>query len=215
MPEGIIKIWADNGYGRMVSRRQWNENPRIPSLPSPADSGPHGLYYHVTFHDLQASSHLTLLGVSPKLIAQELTAAFETGADRYLLVNCGNIRMHLYMLDLVHKLWQDGRVNLQKWESEFGQRFFESAPGAALACYHQYFDTVIQYGPHQDDRAGEEFYHHPCREIITHWLKAPAKNRKFHYFGQLVKNPLRNRSNGSKKSVRKISPVGIPCIKFV
>jgi hypothetical protein len=187
-PEGIIKIWADNGYGRMVSRRQWNDNPRVPSLPGANDSGPHGLYYHVTFHDLQASSHLTLLSVPPELIAQELSTAFNAGADRYLLVNCGNIRPHLYMLDLVRKLWLDGRVDLQQLHSEFGERFLESTPAAALACYRQYFETTIAYGPHADDRAGDEFYHHPCREIITHWLKGAAEEPEVSLFwaaGQL------------------------------
>lgn len=33
LPEDVIKIWADNGYGKMVSRRQNNHNPRIPALP--------------------------------------------------------------------------------------------------------------------------------------------------------------------------------------
>ena len=107
-PEGIIKIWADNGYGRMVSRRQWNENPRVPALPGANDTGPHGLYYHVTFHDLQASSHLTLLSNPPELVVEELDAAFRSGADHFLLVNCGDVRPHLYMLDVVEKLWSEG-----------------------------------------------------------------------------------------------------------
>jgi hypothetical protein len=170
-PEGVIKIWADNGYGKMVSRRQWNENPRVPSLPAPNEAGPHGLYYHVTFHDLQASSHLTLMTNPPELIARELLSAFEAKADEFLLVNCGNIRPHLYMLDVVAKLWNDGIIDIAQNDREFGKRFFASAPQVALACYRKYFETAIQYGPHEDDRAGEEFYHHSCREMITHWVK--------------------------------------------
>src|SRR5699024_11099507 len=33
LPADVIKIWADNGYGKMVSRRQGNDNPRVPALP--------------------------------------------------------------------------------------------------------------------------------------------------------------------------------------
>ena len=29
LPDDIIKIWADTGYGKMVSRRQGNANPRV------------------------------------------------------------------------------------------------------------------------------------------------------------------------------------------
>ena len=31
LPEDVITIWADNGYGKMVSRRQANHNPRVPA----------------------------------------------------------------------------------------------------------------------------------------------------------------------------------------
>ena len=33
IPEDVILIWADNGYGKMVSRRQGNHNPRVSALP--------------------------------------------------------------------------------------------------------------------------------------------------------------------------------------
>ena len=51
LPEDVITIWADNGYGKMVSRRQGNHNPRVPALP-PADlrDRNHGTYYHVSFY---------------------------------------------------------------------------------------------------------------------------------------------------------------------
>ncbi|MFC6658268.1 glycosyl hydrolase 115 family protein [Roseibium salinum] len=99
-PPGVAKIWSDNGYGRMVSRRQGNHSMRIPSLPQPDEDGPHGIYYHATFHDLQASSHLTMLPVSTVLLVDELETAFEAGADDVLLINCGNVRPHVFTLDV-------------------------------------------------------------------------------------------------------------------
>ena len=56
IPEDVIKIWADNGYGKMVSRRQGDEDPRVYALPTDSDHGRHGIYYHVSFYDLQAAS---------------------------------------------------------------------------------------------------------------------------------------------------------------
>ena len=57
----IIKVWADNGYGKMCTRRQGNHGARVPSLPAKGDTGSHGVYYHISFHDLQAASHMTTL----------------------------------------------------------------------------------------------------------------------------------------------------------
>ncbi|HYH02250.1 MAG TPA: glycosyl hydrolase 115 family protein [Bacillota bacterium] len=171
LPDGVIKIWADNGYGKMVSRRHGNYNPRVPALPDPEESGPHGVYYHVTFHDLQASSHLTLAANPPELIIQELGAALQSGADEYLLVNSGNIRPHLYTLDLARCLWRDGRADMTVHDREFGMRYFPAAVQRVMECYQQYFQCTIAYGPNRDDRAGDEFYHHPLRAMISHWMQ--------------------------------------------
>jgi hypothetical protein len=171
VPEGVIKVWSDNGYGKMVSRRQGNHNPRVPSLPRESERGPHGLYYHVTFHDLQASSHLTMLANPPELVNEELGAALRAGAGEYLLVNCGNIRPHVLLLDLVAKAWDRGQVDARKHVTDFSARFFPSAPEETADCYRRYFQTTIRYGKNEDDRAGEEFYHHPARRIVDHWLK--------------------------------------------
>lgn len=179
VPDGVIKVWADNGYGKMVSRRHGNLNLRVPALPQAGDAGKHGVYYHVTFHDLQASNHLTLFPSPPELIAAELGAAFEAGASEYVLLNCGNIRPHLCTLDLVAELWQDGGADPKAQLDRYVRRMFgdggEQGEAQAVAgLFRSYFDSTIAYGPHPDDRAGDEFYHHPAREIVGHWLRGAA-----------------------------------------
>lgn len=129
VPAHVVKIWADNGYGKMVSRRQWNRNPRVYSLPSAQDEGPHGLYYHLTFHDLQASNHLTMLPNPPEFVNWELNLAFQAGADEFLILNSGNIRMHTYTLDLVSRIWRDGDIDVQKQGEEFATVYFPQAAG--------------------------------------------------------------------------------------
>ena len=68
LPEEVIKIWADNGYGKMVTRRQGNHNPRIPSLPATDFESAHGIYYHASFYDLQAANHMTMLPNPPEFV---------------------------------------------------------------------------------------------------------------------------------------------------
>ena len=171
VPEGVIKIWADNGYGKMVTRRQGNENYRIPSLPAVNETGEHGIYYHITFHDLQASNHLTMFPSPPELIKEELEKAFDVGALSYLLLNSGNIRMHLYPLDIVSELWNHGTINIEKHLQTYSERLFSTQNKEIAKLYKKYFENTIFYGPNSDDKAGDEFYHHPARKIIGHWLQ--------------------------------------------
>ncbi|MHA6483451.1 glycosyl hydrolase 115 family protein [Paenibacillus sp. strain BS8-2] len=171
IPDDIIRIWADNGYGKMVSRRHNNHNLRVPSLPTIEDRGNHGIYYHVTFHDLQASNHLTLFPMPASFIKKELEGAFQSGASSYLLVNSGNIRQHVYTLDLMRELWNYGSVNDDEHLSAFVRRMYSSNHDEIAELHRAYAECAIAYGPNEDDRAGDEFYHHPAREIVGHWLQ--------------------------------------------
>lgn len=171
LPEDVIKIWADNGYGKMVSRRHGNINLRTPALPDQDDGGKHGIYYHVTFHDLQASNHLTMFPSSAAFIAEEVEAAFHAGAKEYVLVNSGNIRQHVYTLDLLSQLWNCGQVTVSEHLDPFVRKHFSGSHDGISSLYQRYSEHTIPYGPHRDDRAGEEFYHHPARRIIGHWLR--------------------------------------------
>ncbi|MCA0758085.1 glycosyl hydrolase 115 family protein [Paenibacillus sp. N4] len=174
IPDDIMKIWADNGYGKMVSRRNGNENLRVPALPAPGEKGKHGIYYHVTFHDLQASNHLTLFPADAELIRAEIEEAFRVGAKDYVLVNSGNIRPHIYTLDLVRELWMGGEANTEEHLRGFVSRMFYSKRAEISALYRDYARRTIPYGPNEDDRAGDEFYHHPARRIVGHWLQGKA-----------------------------------------
>jgi hypothetical protein len=171
LPDDVIKIWADNGYGKMVSRRHTNTNLRVSSLPEPGDVGKHGLYYHVTFHDLQASNHLTMYPGSASFIKQEIESALNAGADEYLLLNCGNIRPHVFALDLIRELWSIGTVDVDWHISQFISTYYSTNQEELKALYNSYSEAAISYGPHSDDLAGDEYYHHPARKIIGHWLQ--------------------------------------------
>ncbi len=170
LPEDIIKVWADNGYGKMVSRRHGNLNLRVPALPASSDHGKHGIYYHVTFHDLQASNHLTLFPGPASFVKDELESAFAAGADDYLLVNSGNIRPHVYMLNAVRELWSAGRMDADRHLERFVASYYGNGREELAELHRSFADAAIAYGPNADDWAGDEYYHHPARKIIGHWL---------------------------------------------
>lgn len=172
IPEDVIKIWADNGYGKMVSRRQENDNPRVPALPDPQSGGRHGIYYHVSFYDLQAANHITMLTNRQEFIRAELYTALKNGTDDFWLINSSNVKPHVYFLSLIAGLWAGEwsvdayQYVLQYFSSE------EASVGLRLAkCFDRYGECAVAYGEQEDEHAGEQFSNHGTRILATQWLR--------------------------------------------
>ena len=176
LPDDVIKIWADNGFGKMVSRRQENSNPRVPALPPEGDHSAHGLYYHASFYDLQAASHITMLPNSAAFVEQELKQALERGVDDYWLINCSNVKPHAYLLDYIAKLWQDGEADAEQHCLEYAKTYYGKQTAERVAtCLTDYAKAAISYGENEDDHAGDQFYNHVPRMLITHFISDHTK----------------------------------------
>ncbi|MGN1141572.1 MAG: glycosyl hydrolase 115 family protein [Oliverpabstia sp.] len=175
LPEDVIKIWADNGFGKMVTRRQENHNPRIYALPLEGDKGKHGIYYHVSFYDLQAANHITMLPNSPDFVKAELEAVLDHDVRDYWLVNCSNVKPHVYFLDFIAQIWRFGTVDVEAHRREYVSAYYGNenieSVSAGLADYPKF---ALQYGVHEDEHAGEQFANHVPRMLITQYLKDPA-----------------------------------------
>ena len=175
LPEDVIKIWADNGFGKMVSRRQGNANPRVTALPPLGDTGAHGLYYHASFYDLQAASHITMLPNSAEFVCEELTNALARGVDDYWLINCSNVKPHAYLLDYIAQLWQTGSCDPEGHRLAYAQDYYGKPNGLAVAkCLAGYADHAVLYGEHPDDHAGDQFYNHVPRMLMTQFIRDRA-----------------------------------------
>lgn len=172
IPEDVIKIWADNGFGKMVSRRQENHNPRIPSLPLAGETGKNGIYYHVSFYDLQAANHITMMPNSPELIRRELEKARECKAAEYWLVNCSNVKPHVYFLDLIAEIWQKGDVDIEEHRRAYVCAYYgENHLEAVADCLKDYSRYALAYGPNEDDYAGEQFSNHVARMLVSQYMR--------------------------------------------
>ncbi|MDE5849203.1 MAG: glycosyl hydrolase 115 family protein, partial [Muribaculaceae bacterium] len=82
IPDDVTIIWPDDNYGYMKS------------LPTPDErkrKGGSGVYYHTSYlgtpHD-----YLWLCTTPPAFMYSELRKSYETGADRYWLLNVGDIK---------------------------------------------------------------------------------------------------------------------------
>ncbi len=171
LPDDVIKIWADNGYGKMVSRRQGNENPRIYALPGQkGEAG--GIYYHVSFYDLQAANHITMLPNSPEFVKRELTEVLEKGADDFWIINCSNVKPHVYYLDFIARMWKEGKIGIAEHRKEYVQRYYGLSGSEQVAeRFREYFLYAAAYGSREDEHAGEQFANHVARTLITQFMK--------------------------------------------
>ncbi len=178
LPEDVIMIWADNGFGKMVSRRQENHNPRVPALPD-GQKNRHGIYYHVSFYDLQAANHITMLTNSSAFIQKELTKVLEKGVKDYWIINCSNVKPHVCYLDAIARMWRDGTINIGNHRSEYIERYYSTEHSEnILRLFKQYEECAVRYGPNEDDHAGEQFSNHGTRILAQQWIVDRTKPAK-------------------------------------
>ena len=177
----IIKIWADNGYGKMCTRRQGNHDARVRSLPGEGDQGRHGLYYHISFHDLQAASHMTTLPNTVDFVNRELASAYSLGVDDYWIINSSNIRPHAYYLDAIRKLWYGQAVSDETHSREFTAAYYDGNPSIAR-CLETYASSLLSYGEHEDQHAGEQFYNYCVRLLARQFMIDKTVNTRELYW---------------------------------
>lgn len=172
LPKDVIKIWADNGYGKMVTRRQENHNPRICSLPPKENSESHGAYYHVSFYDLQAANHITMLPNAPQFVKNELYQLLEHGVKDFWIINCSNVKPHTYFLDFIAKVWRDGMVDVREHREKYLSSYYGTENllqvSKGLEDYPKY---ALAYGKYEDEHAGEQFSNHIARILISQFMR--------------------------------------------
>ena len=173
VPEDVIKLWGDNGFGKMVSRRQNNDNPRTDAMPAADEPGDNGIYYHVSFYDLQAANHITPLQNPPQMIADELKTVLGCGANTLWNINVGSVYPHAFFLDLVSHMWKTGEYSVRDAAREFALQYYGSETVAPLMT--AYGESAVFYGPHADDRAGDQYYHWPLRALAHALLRGETE----------------------------------------
>lgn len=96
VPDDVTLVWVDDNYGYIKRLSNPEEQKR---------SGRSGVYYHTSYlgapHD-----YLWLNTTPPVLMYEELKKAYDTGADRYWLLNVGDIKpMELAMSTFFEMAW--------------------------------------------------------------------------------------------------------------
>ncbi len=82
IPEDITLVWPDDNYGYVRQFSNARERRR---------SGGAGVYYHVSYWGVP-HDYLWLCSTPPALIAEEMTKAFDYGADKVWILNVGDLK---------------------------------------------------------------------------------------------------------------------------
>ena len=135
VPEDITLVWVDDNYGYMKRVSNPKEQKR---------RGHSGVYYHLSYlgapHD-----YLWLNTTPPVLMYEELMKSYNTGADRYWLLNVGDIKpMELGIKTFFDLAWNVDAYNIQNinnHQSKFlGHLFGE----AYTSRFQNILDTYYQ-----------------------------------------------------------------------
>jgi len=125
VPDDITLVWPDDNYGYMKRVSNSREQQR---------SGGSGVYYHLSYcgvpHD-----NLWIFSTAPMLMYEELLKAYTAGADRYWLLNVGDIKpMEIetqMFMDMAYNFKQFSYDNANAYQAKwlakvFGQQHQES-----------------------------------------------------------------------------------------
>ena len=104
VPDDITLVWVDDNYGYMK---------RVSTPTEQRRSGRAGVYYHLSYlgapHD-----YLWLNTTPPVLMYEELKKAYDAGADRYWLLNVGDIKpMELGIQTFMDMAWDIDAFDLE------------------------------------------------------------------------------------------------------
>jgi hypothetical protein len=103
------------------------------------------------------------------MVCGELSGALSAGAEDYWIINCGSIRPHCYILDLIAELWQNGDADADEHRRRYVGTYFGGDERIA-DLLRDFSEHTLQYGPHADEKAGEEIYHYPVRQLAAAWM---------------------------------------------
>ncbi|MDP4210326.1 MAG: glycosyl hydrolase 115 family protein [Bacteroidota bacterium] len=122
LPDDVTIVWPDDNFGYIKRLSNKDEQKR---------KGGSGVYYHISYLG-EPNDYLWLNSTPPALMYEEMKKAYDTGADRYWLLNVGDIKpgemgMQLF-LDMAWDMDRFNSDNIPEYESNqlaliFGNKY--------------------------------------------------------------------------------------------
>ncbi|MBQ7916830.1 MAG: hypothetical protein IJ315_08640, partial [Firmicutes bacterium] len=116
----------------------------------------------------------TMLPNSVNFVDNELANVLANGGNDFWVINCSNVRPHVYFLDAIRKIWFGQRISDESHSQAFADEYYKACVEAAK-CYQAYSAAMPKYGPEEDQHAGEQFYTENVRIIAHHMMLGNKK----------------------------------------
>ncbi len=139
VPGDITIVWPDDNFGYLKRLSNKNEQKR---------SGGSGVYYHISYLG-EPHDYLWLNTTPPAFMFEELSKAYSFGADRYWLLNVGDIKpgelgIQLFM-DMAWNINQFNFGNINQYQvnflaSVFGEKYKKDIEDILSSYYHLAFE---------------------------------------------------------------------------
>ena len=142
VPDDVTIVWPDDNFGYIRNFANAEEHRR---------AGGFGVYYHISYlgHPL---SYLWLCTTPPALIWEEMSKAYEHGADRIWIVNVGDLKPAEigteFFLQMAWDVGRWSRENLPAFLPEWAAREFGAACAEEVAAVMaEYYRLNFQRKP--------------------------------------------------------------------
>jgi hypothetical protein len=171
LPDDITLVWPDDNYGYIRQFSSVRERRR---------SGGAGVYYHVSYWGAPRD-YLWLCSTPPALIAEEMTKAYDYGADKVWMLNVGDLKPAELDIEFFLKLaWNprswNGTNTYDLLEKQFARDFGNQAAPELTAILAEYYRLNFQRKPeHMGFPANDMFSAGEAAQRIEAWQKLSAR----------------------------------------
>jgi hypothetical protein len=194
LPDDITLVWPDDNYGYIRQFSTARERQR---------SGGAGVYYHVSYWGAPRD-YLWLCSTPPALMAEEMTKAFDYGADKVWILNVGDLKPAELDIEFFLKLaWNphswNGTNTYDLLQTQIARDFGKSLAPEITSILAEYYRLNFQRKPEHVGWPENLFSAEEAEQRIAAWQKlservdAIEKNLspEFHApFFELVKYPV-------------------------
>jgi hypothetical protein len=171
LPDDITLVWPDDNFGYIREFSDARERAR---------SGGAGVYYHVSYwgspHD-----YLWLCSTAPGLIAEEMTKAYDYGADRVWILNVGDLKPAELDIEYFLKLaWNphswNGTNTYGPLEKQFARDFGAANAPELTSIMAEYYRLNFQRKPeHMGFPPASLFTSDEVAQRLEAWQKLSAR----------------------------------------
>ena len=171
LPDDITLVWPDDNYGYIREFSDARERAR---------SGGAGVYYHVSYWG-RPRDYLWLCSTPPALIAEEMTKAYDYGADKVWILNVGDLKPAELDIEFFLKLaWNphswNGTNTYDLLQKQLARDFGKKSAPEITSIMAEYYRLNFQRKPeHMGFPPGDLFTGDEAAQRLDAWQKLVAR----------------------------------------